>query len=189
VTTCHGIVGAAKIETCVTGSSRSSSPERRSSPFCPSTRRPSCCSRMRFPASCPVWAWRLWRGRRWAWQPGVLGEFRSFCRARWPGRHLHVRLRDTHVWALGWLVLVGKPDPLDLPLHRRACPGRRGARGSRAGACASSPPKSRKVTLAESQRLECKPSPGSCSGDKPPALKFSALLSESGAERLELARV
>jgi hypothetical protein len=31
-------------------------------------------------------------------------------------------------------------------------------------------------------------SPGSFSADEPPALKFSALLMENGAERLELAK-
>jgi hypothetical protein len=36
--------------------------------------------------------------------------------------------------------------------------------------------------------LKCKLSPGSFSGDKPPALNFRALLTEGGAERLELAR-
>ena len=33
-----------------------------------------------------------------------------------------------------------------------------------------------------------KPSPGSFLGDKPPALRFNALLTEAGAERLELVR-
>jgi len=40
---------------------------------------------------------------------------------------------------------------------------------------------------AEAGSSKCKPSPGSFSGDEPPALKFSALLTEGGAERLELA--
>jgi hypothetical protein len=34
----------------------------------------------------------------------------------------------------------------------------------------------------------CKLSPGSFLSDKPPVLRFSALLTEGGAERLELAR-
>jgi hypothetical protein len=42
---------------------------------------------------------------------------------------------------------------------------------------------------AETGSSKCKLSPGSFSGDEPPALKFSALLTEGGAERLELARV
>ena len=42
---------------------------------------------------------------------------------------------------------------------------------------------------AETGSSKCKLSLGSFSGDEPPALKFSALLTESGAERLELTRV
>jgi hypothetical protein len=42
---------------------------------------------------------------------------------------------------------------------------------------------------AEVGSSKCKLSPGSFSGDEPPALKFSALLTEGDAERLESARV
>lgn len=41
---------------------------------------------------------------------------------------------------------------------------------------------------AENDLSYCKPSPGSFLSDKPPALKFSALLTEGGTGRLELAR-
>ena len=41
---------------------------------------------------------------------------------------------------------------------------------------------------AESDLLSCKLSLGSFLSDKPPALKFNALLTEDGAQRLELAR-
>ena len=41
---------------------------------------------------------------------------------------------------------------------------------------------------AETGSSKCKLSPGSFSGDEPPALKFRALLTEGGAERLEVAR-
>jgi hypothetical protein len=41
---------------------------------------------------------------------------------------------------------------------------------------------------AEKDLSYCKLSWGSVSGDEPPALKFSALLTKGGAKRLELAR-
>ena len=42
---------------------------------------------------------------------------------------------------------------------------------------------------AETGSSKCKLSPRSFLGYKPPALKFSALLTEGGAERLELTRM
>jgi hypothetical protein len=42
---------------------------------------------------------------------------------------------------------------------------------------------------AEAGSSKCKPSPRSFLDYTPPALKFSALLTEGGAERLKLARI
>ena len=44
------------------------------------------------------------------------------------------------------------------------------------------------MLAAEAGSWSCKPSPGSFLNDEPPALNFRALLTEGGAERLDLAR-